>query len=381
VVINGASRRNVGFWVKHLQNDKKNDRAELKEVRGLAADNLRDALLEMQDDAQLTQCKNFMYQANFNPCEHEHLTEEQWERTFEIFEQHRGIPPGQPRVVYEHEKEGRTHRHVIWSRIDLEQLKAWPDGLDAKICHAAAREISEELGLQRSISPFDKDREGPRPPRAPKSYEMFRGLQSGLDPRDITAEVTGIFRDSASAAEFEAGLQFHGYQLAQGNRRDFCILDSAGDVHSLARRLDGVKTKELRTFMRDLDREAFPTVDQAKTQYQERMTAQRQADLATVQQEIAWEEALAKAAIEKEKTSRAFSQGAEEPTVAAQPEKQERPAPPELGRTAGEIRLAYSLTSTGQAFADALEDRGLFLTRVSILDLEKLKKHRAASRN
>jgi relaxase-like protein len=307
MVINGASRRNVGFWVKHLQNDAKNDRAELREVRGLAAENLADALHEMQDDARDTRCKNFMYQVNFNPCEHEHLTEAQWERAFEIFEQHRGIPAGQPRVVYEHEKEGRIHRHVIWSRIILEEHRAWSDGLDAKICHAASREIERELGLERTPSPLDKDRDGPRPPRAPKSYEMFRGLRSGSDPRDVTEEVTMIFRASLNAADFVNGLRQHGYELVQGDRA-FCILDRAGDVHSLARRIDGINTKELRTFMQDIDRATLPTVDQAKARFHERNLAERRADLATVQHEIAWENALAKAAIDKEKVEGRFKE-------------------------------------------------------------------------
>jgi hypothetical protein len=43
-----------------------------------------------------------------------------------------------------------------------------------------------------------------------------------------------------------------------------------------------------------------------------------------------------------------------------------------LNRTEGEIRLAYQLTDRAQAFADALEDRGLILARVAAGDLEKL---------
>jgi hypothetical protein len=298
VIVNGAARRSVGFWSKHLLSDKKNDRAEVKEVRGLAAETLRDGLLEMQEDARNTRLKNFFYQANFNPTADERLTDEQWERAFRIFEERRGIPEGTARIVVEHEKEGRVHRHVIWSRVDTETGRAWSDNRYAKICHAASREISEELGLHRSISPYDKDREGPRPERAPESWEMFRGLKTGLDPRDIKAEVTKIFRESENAADFVSGLRLHGYQLAQGDRRDYCILDSAGEVHSLARRIDGVNAKELRAYMQDLRREDFPTVEQAKARHSERMIDERQADLASVQREIAWEEALAKAAID-----------------------------------------------------------------------------------
>lgn len=290
MIVNGASRRSVGFWARHLANDKMNDRAELKEIRGLGATNLKDALLEMQEDARHTRCTNFFYQANFNPASNERLTEEQWQRVFEIFEKHRGIPAGQARVVYEHEKEGRVHRHVIWSRIDLESMKAWPDRLDAKVAHAASREISQELSLERAPSPYDKDREGERPKRAPKSYEMFRGLRSGLDPREVKAEVTRLYRESRDAAEFAENLRQHGYRLAKGDRRDFCIVDCAGDAHSLARRLDGVNAKQLRSFMKEIDRDALPTVEKARLQQRERNLADREAELGAVQREIAKEE-------------------------------------------------------------------------------------------
>ena len=306
MIVNGASRRSVGFWSKHLENDKKNDRAELKEIRGLAAENLRDALLEMQEDAKNTRLKNFFYQANFNPTAEERLSEEQWQRAFEIFEKHRGIPEGTARIVYEHEKEGRVHRHVIWSRVDTENGRAWSDRLDAKICHAASREISEELGLHRSISPLDKDREGPRPERAPESWEMFRGLKSELDPRAIKEEVTKMFRESENAPAFVERLQQAGYHVVQGDRRDFCIIDSAGEVHSLARRIDGVKAKELREFMRQLPREIFPTVEQAKAHYREGILSERMADLASVQSEIAYEEALYRSAVRKERKEERF---------------------------------------------------------------------------
>jgi hypothetical protein len=52
--------------------------------------------------------------------------------------------------------------------------------------------------------------------------------------------------------------------------------------------------------------------------------------------------------------------------------RQEWLAQQPLGRTAGEIRLAYSLTRTGQEFANALEDRGLTLAQTTDADAERL---------
>ena len=48
--------------------------------------------------------------------------------------------------------------------------------------------------------------------------------------------------------------------------------------------------------------------------------------------------------------------------------------PPALSKTAGEIRMAYSLTGTGQEFANALEDRGLFLSELTQADADHLNR-------
>jgi hypothetical protein len=375
--IKGASRRSVSFWAGHLQNTKENLRADIIDARGLAAGDLKDMMLEMEQDARFTRCKNFMYIASFNPCPGETLTEKQWERAYEIFEKHRGIPPGQQRIVIEHEKEGRIHRHVVWNRVDLENMRAFPDGKNPYVCSEAKQEIERELELERT--PGIREREtGDR--AALKSYEMYRGMKTGLDPRAITAEVTQIFRESQNGADFVQGLRQHGYQFVQG-RRAFCILDSAGHEHSLARRLENVNTKDLRSFMQGVDLGNLPTVERARVEFRERKIAELEADRDTVRNEIEWLEALAKAAIEKEKIEQRFvepnpertkGQGNREKVRAA--EAQRERAAPELGKTAGEIRLAYRLTHSGQGFANALEDRGLFLARVTQADADRLNR-------
>ena len=52
--------------------------------------------------------------------------------------------------------------------------------------------------------------------------------------------------------------------LARGDRRDFVIIDQAGQVHSLGRQIHGVKAAELREFMKGIDPQTLPTVEQAK---------------------------------------------------------------------------------------------------------------------
>jgi hypothetical protein len=384
MIIKGASRRNIGFWSRHLTNDKKNDRVELIEKRALVADNLADMMREMQKDTKFApRCDNFMYIASFNPCAHEHPTEQQWERMYEIFEKHRGIPEGQQRIVYEHEKNARTHRHVVWNRIDTEKMRAFPDGLDLKVCEAAQKEIEHELGLEKTPHLLDREPGVPRPPRGPKAWERMRGDRSQLTPQDVTAEVTAIFRESQNPVDLAAGLQQHGYQLALGDRRGLVILDSAGDVHSLARRLDGINTKQLNAFMQGFDQASLPSVAEAKAQYQERKIATLEADRATVQHEIAWEDTLAKTAIEKDK--REGQAGAPEDRQkekqAGQQEKKTYPVMPEkLVGTAAHIWTAWHQSDTPRAFAAALDEHGISLAAVTKDEAERSRKEAAAAK-
>jgi len=325
----------------------------------------------------------------------------------------RCIPEGQQRIVYEHEKKGRIHRHVVWNRIDTENMRAFPDSLDLKVCEAAKHEIEAELELQKTPGLLKRDPELPPPERNPPSWEMFRGQKSGIDPRDVKSEVTAIFRESANAADFAAGLEAHGYQLCIGDRRDFVILDSAGDTHSLARRLEGVKAKELKAFMEGTDRAALPSVEQGKEKQWERSAENRAAELSDVQKEIQWEDALANAAIEKEKIERRFVEPTERgtlargstgkepdnqnwPTLPPQPEQivtspayhftdaaratanDNRPeaAPENMGRTGAAIWLAYTQSQAPQDFAAALEQEGMALAVVTTDEAER--SHREA---
>lgn len=178
-------------------------------------------------------------------------------------ERHLGLE-GQPRVVFEHEKEGRVHRHVVWSRIDADTMKARSDSLTYRKHEAAAREIERDCGLAPVESVLVKDREGPRPERRAKDWEGFRGGESGLSPATVREHVTLLWQQSDSGNAFKAALESNGYILCKGDRRDYVIIDPAGDDHSLARRISGAKAAEVRERLSDIDRDALPTVAEGR---------------------------------------------------------------------------------------------------------------------
>lgn len=265
MIINGGSRRARGFWAKHLQRIDTNERVYAVEFRGLLHTTIADALREMEAIAQGTRCKNFMYHASLNPCPGESLTPEQWHQAIDTLEKNLGYE-GLPRVVVEHEKAGRTHRHVVWSRIDPDTLTARSDSLNYAAHERTARELESAFGLKRGRSVLMPDREVARPERRPKAWEVFRGQESGMTPQQVATQVRELYAQANSGQGFAAALDAAGFILCRGDKRGYCLLDQAGHDHSLTRRL-GVKSTALRAFLRDIDLNSLPSIAEARAGY------------------------------------------------------------------------------------------------------------------
>jgi hypothetical protein len=278
MIINGGARNGVGYWSNHLLNDEKNDRAEVVEIDGLLATDLPTALREMKAIAGQSRCKgDFMYCANINPRDYEHLTAEQWREAVATLEKDLGLE-GHQRVVVEHEKDGRTHRHIIWNRVDVETLRVADIGFNFYTHEQTARALEIRFGLDRTPSLHGQRREDGRPERAPELSEKRAAERSGIDPKAIKAELTELWHSTDSGKAFAAAIEERGYILAKGDRRDFCIVDQAGDAHSLARRLDGVKAQDVRGRMADIDRDSLPSVAEAREQQRNRPPPDRQSE-------------------------------------------------------------------------------------------------------
>ncbi len=291
MIIKGGSRKSGAFFAKHLMKAEDNERVEITEMRGLYADNITEAFREMRLVAAGTRAENFFYHASLNPREDEHLTPEQWDFAVDRLEHNLGLD-GHARFQVEHEKEGRAHRHIVWSRIDPDTMTATSDS-NNYLAHDKTREELERA--------FDHEPTPPTPqPSQRKSrefaeWENFRAQDSGIDPKEVKAEVTELWQRSDSGAAFQAALEDKGYILTKGDRRDFCIVDSAGDVHSLGRRIEGVKTADIRARLTDIDRDSLMTVAEASTWMKAQDTAESgdNADARIVSQEAGSSEAPA----------------------------------------------------------------------------------------
>ncbi len=281
MIIKGKSRAGPGSLASHLGNAEKNERVQVLETHNTIAQDLRGALIEMDAVASGTRCTKPFYHAAISPEPPHRLTPEQRSEAIDALEKKMGLED-HARVVVLHEKEGREHLHVVWSRIDIKTMTAAHDGHNYRRHEEVARDLERRFGHER-VQGAHAEREGPdgkiaRPDRTPSRAELRQEERTGIKGKDVKQEVSGLFRASDGAEAFKTALEEHGYQLAKGDRRDFVIVDQGGGVHSLARRIDGVKASELREFMAPLDRESAPSVDEARAQIEER---QRQAQEAS----------------------------------------------------------------------------------------------------
>jgi hypothetical protein len=255
MICKGGSRSNSRFFVRHLLNAEDNERVEVKEIRGFTSEDVKGAFQEIDIIAAGTQVQNPFYHVSLSPRINESLTPEQWDIAVDTLERNLNLE-GHSRFVIEHEKLGRTHRHCVWNRIDPDTMTAASDSWNY-LAHTKTQEELAEL--------FAHEPTPPPPERGTRirDWENFRAQQSGITPQEVKAEITALYKASDSGIAFQSALEEAGYTLCRGDRRDFCIVDSAGDVHSLARRIEGVKAADIRTRLSDINPHILPTVKEA----------------------------------------------------------------------------------------------------------------------
>jgi len=281
LILKGKSRAGPAALAAHLGNAEKNERVSLIETRATVAQDLRGALIEMDALAAGSRCERPLYHAAISPGPPHRLTPEQRAEAIDALEKKMGLE-GHARVVVLHEKYGREHIHVVWSRIDLKTMRAVPDSHNYRKHEEVARDLERRFDHER-VQGAHAERNGPdgtrkpRPDRTPSRAELRQEERTGITGKQVKREVTEAFRASGDVAAFKAALEKKGYVLARGDRRDFVIVDSKGGIHSLARRIDGIKAAELRAYMAGIDRNALPDAAPIKAKIEEAERLARQA--------------------------------------------------------------------------------------------------------
>ncbi len=240
MILKGSQRSGAKALADHLMNDRDNDHVSCLELRDFSSDQLHGALSEMHAISKATQCKQFMFSLSLNPPQDHIATEQDFLEAADRAEQQLGLTD-QPRAIVVHEKEGRRHVHVVWSRIDVDEMKA----INLPHFKNKLRDLSRDLFLDHGwVLPDGLATYGNKSPLNFTLEEWQQAKRQGLDPREIKQAFQQAWERCDSQLGFKNALEDRGYFLARGYRRGFVALDVDGNVHSIAK-WTGIKTKDV----------------------------------------------------------------------------------------------------------------------------------------
>jgi hypothetical protein len=294
---------------------------------------------------------------------------------------------GQPKAVVFHEKSGsdgvtRRHCHVVWSRIDSENMKAIPMDYSKRRLIELAKELylEHEWDMPKGfISPRFRD---------PKNFTLDQWQQAkrqGQDPREIKAIFQDCWKRSDSKKAFEASIKLHGYHIARGDRRGYVATDMKGEVYSIPKWAN-VKTKDVKAKLGD--RESLPSLEEAKANIAnrlaptvDRLVHEQKAKLEALEKE---KQAKAKALAEKHAKQRAMQKQLQEQRAAIEEKKRQERFNKGVRGLVDRVTGQHSRTKTQnkvEAFQAAKRDekqRDELITRRLQKQRYLAKKHEAA---
>lgn len=242
MITKGSQRGGAIQLAAHLLNERENDHVEILSMQGFTSNNLPDALMELQAISRATKCQQFMFSLSLSPPSGEQVTTGDFETAIDLATSKLGLD-GQARVAILHTKKSRTHCHVVFSRIDLDSLKAVP----LPFFKERLQEVSRELYLTHGwrMPPGLRDRALSNPLNF-DLQEYFAAQRARLDPREMKATVRDCWNVSDSGAAFAAALEESGFRICRGDRRGYVLIHwrAPEAVYSLSRWL-GKKQAQL----------------------------------------------------------------------------------------------------------------------------------------
>ena len=291
IIIKGRARADGEQLASYLLEKGDNELVRVVETRGMVGRDLQGAFLAAEIEAGLSRGSRPFWHAQINPAEGVNLTREQQLMAVDVLERHLGFQ-GLSRAVVAHEKDGREHVHVVWSRFDRERGTLRRDDFTKRKNVAAAAEIARRLGLEPNPNPFPEDSaediaRGDRRHRSKDAHsqaEMQQEKRATKSRADRKAEITSIWQATDSGQALRSALDDAGYSLGVG-WRGYVVVDALGEAHSLARQIDGARAKDVRARMADVDQGSIPSASEIKAgMRQARQDCTRDRDHASAEQ-------------------------------------------------------------------------------------------------
>lgn len=268
MILKASQRGNAGELAKHLLNKSENEHIEVHAISGFVADNIPSALQEIHAVSLGTKFQQPLFSVSLSPPKGEAASVQDFEEAIAQIAEKTGLDK-QPHIIVFHEKKGRRHCHVVFSRINIEKMTA----INLPFYKNKLMEISKDLYLKHdwNLPQGHIDRQL----RNPLNFTREQWQQSkrlNEDPRLIKQRLKECWAISDNKKTFYKALEQQGFYLAKGDRRGFA-LDWRGEVYSLSRWL-GVKSKELKERLGEPKN--LPSVDALKENIDKTLTVRIQ---------------------------------------------------------------------------------------------------------
>jgi hypothetical protein len=299
-IVNGASRSGPQQLAVYLMRVGRYDTGEptqlleFQSIRAIGVDannrertsaQLSEGFRDWQSSVEATQRgRDGLYHCEISPEARyaRDLTKKDWLRHADIAGQELGLD-GQRRAVVLHAgKDGRPHLHVVWERTDLEKMKVISDANNYHAHERASHRMEKEFGhefIPGKHAKRDRKRQKEFPRAKLSQAEDQYQKRTGLSKEQRLDEIASLKVASENGPAFKAAVEEAGYVLAQGDRyartsgeRSYVVVDRKGGQSVLTRNL-GLKKEELDAFMKGVELDKLPTVQEAKAIQSERRKA------------------------------------------------------------------------------------------------------------
>jgi len=265
MIVKGRARSGPAQLAAYLLRADGSERATIL-TPGVDEDDLYRQFMTWHVAGEATNGEKTLYHAQIAPEARYNMTPEQFLRAGEILARNLGMD-NHPYIVVMHDGGDNPHAHVVFQRVDLETMKLWDNGFNYVKHESASRDMA--LEFKHDLVPGKhtkrdrkKQAEFPRGETNQAMEQQAKRLNLSTDERK--AQITALRRHSDDAQAFKNALEDAGYLLAKGDQRGFVLVDGEGEVFSLSKFVTDIKKKAYDAFMAPIDRQALPSVAEAK---------------------------------------------------------------------------------------------------------------------
>ncbi len=266
-MLKGAQRGYAKGLALHLLNEDDNDFVEVHDVSGFVSEDVTGAFKEVQAVAKGTKCSQPFFSVSINPPANVSVPVEMFEEAADRIAEVNGLV-GQPRVLVFHEKDGRRHAHVVFSRIDAQTMTAKNLPHFKNRLMSLSRDLFFEHQWKMPAGLRDRSLKSPTNVTLAEWQAAKRRGKNAIDQKKLIQQCWMV---SDGRSGFEAALQDHGYILAKGDRRGHVVVCHDGEVLAVARAI-GKRAKAVRERLGEAD--GLPSVDDAMAQHRNKLRRQ-----------------------------------------------------------------------------------------------------------